>query len=101
MKNPTRTTEMACHHVREPEKSPTNAHTRHPHLPRDKTRGYNPIATKECVTPATSVRKCVTLATGAHVRATHTDGGYSTQTAQPVFKDLTAWRLNQRRFSIS
>ena len=93
----TRTTEMACHHVHEPEKSPTNARTRHEHLPRDKTRGYNPIATKNCVTPTTSARKC---ATRVHERATHTDGGYSTWTAQLVYNDVTARGLNQGRFSI-
>ena len=94
---PTRTTEMACHHVHEPEKSPTNARTRHPHLPRDKTRGYNPVATKKCVNPTTSARK---VRNPRNTRASHTGGGYSTQTAQPVCNDLTAWRLNQGCFSI-
>jgi len=92
---PTRTAEMASHHVHEPEKSPRNARTRHRHLPRNKTRGYNPIATKKCVTPTPSVRKRATLVTRAHVRATHTDVGYSSKTAQPVYNDLTVWRLNQ------
>jgi hypothetical protein len=81
---------MASYHVHELETSPSNARSRFPHLAHDKTRN------QKVRKPYT--KKCATVATRAHVRASHRDGGDSTQSAQPDYNDLTAWWLNQGRF---